>query len=187
MAKRDTRIQELTGDRENLRDQRAELESERDRLQQDLADARDRMEVQANELDEVRAGRDALESEAERLRAALPETEGGDLDLETARAAASETAASLMERMDAIRQGRGDRAELEDEIDQLTSELRHQQRLVTRVTGGTLYEIQPGQTLGDVALRFYGDANRWPTIFEANQYILDNPDQVHPGLTLVLP
>jgi len=38
-----------------------------------------------------------------------------------------------------------------------------------------------------VAGRFYGKGNRWTTIYEANRHVLDNPDRLVAGITLVVP
>lgn len=36
-------------------------------------------------------------------------------------------------------------------------------------------------------MRYYGNANLWPRIVEANTHLLDNPGQILPRMTLVLP
>jgi nucleoid-associated protein YgaU len=38
-----------------------------------------------------------------------------------------------------------------------------------------------------VASRFYGDGNRWPEIHRANEHVLDDPDRLYKGTTLVVP
>ena len=66
--------------------------------------------------------------------------------------------------------------------------LRAAQYDVARITGARgIYTLRKEDTLAIVAARFYGDGNRWPTIFEANKGVLGNPDQVLPGLTVVVP
>jgi nucleoid-associated protein YgaU len=49
------------------------------------------------------------------------------------------------------------------------------------------YEVQPGDTLGAIALKYYGKASAYPKIFEANRDILDNPDLIKPGQKLRIP
>ncbi|GGW23083.1 hypothetical protein GCM10011452_07450 [Gemmobacter lanyuensis] len=49
------------------------------------------------------------------------------------------------------------------------------------------YTVQPGDSLGAIALRFYGDAALFPALFAANQPNLASPDQLQPGQTLILP
>jgi nucleoid-associated protein YgaU len=51
----------------------------------------------------------------------------------------------------------------------------------------TIHVVQPGETLGHIALKYYGNANEYMKIFEANRNILDNPDVIKPGQELVIP
>jgi len=44
-----------------------------------------------------------------------------------------------------------------------------------------------GDSLSKIAKHFYGDANKWRRIFEANQDILKDPDLIYPGQTLKIP
>ena len=50
-----------------------------------------------------------------------------------------------------------------------------------------VYRLRGEDTLGMVAGRFYGKGNRWTTIYEANRHVLDNPDRLVAGITLVVP
>jgi nucleoid-associated protein YgaU len=47
------------------------------------------------------------------------------------------------------------------------------------------YTIQSGDTLGAIAVLFYGHANKYPEIASANG--IDNPDHISVGATLQLP
>jgi nucleoid-associated protein YgaU len=49
------------------------------------------------------------------------------------------------------------------------------------------HEVKSGESLSKIARHYYGDAMKYPQIFEANRDILDNPDVIHPGQVLVLP
>ena len=49
------------------------------------------------------------------------------------------------------------------------------------------HEVKSGESLSKIARHYYGDAMKYPQIFEANRNILDNPDVIHPGQVLVLP
>jgi len=49
------------------------------------------------------------------------------------------------------------------------------------------YEVQPGDTLGHIAQRFYGKASSYMKIFEANRDVLDNPDLIKVGQKLRIP
>ncbi|MEG4879876.1 LysM peptidoglycan-binding domain-containing protein, partial [Microcoleus sp. K1-B6] len=53
---------------------------------------------------------------------------------------------------------------------------------------GRTYTVQPGDTLSIIAQKFYGDANLWQRIYDANRGIIgDNPDRIFPGQNLVIP
>jgi LysM repeat protein len=49
----------------------------------------------------------------------------------------------------------------------------------------TSYTVQPGDTLGRIARRFYGDASRYPLIVSANR--ITDPDELAVGQQLVIP
>lgn len=49
------------------------------------------------------------------------------------------------------------------------------------------YTVQSGDTLSKIAKDHYGDAGKYPTIFEANKPMLSHPDKIYPGQTLRLP
>lgn len=51
----------------------------------------------------------------------------------------------------------------------------------------TTYTVEPGDSLSKIAKRFYGNANEWQRIFEANQDQIENPDLIHPGQVLRIP
>lgn len=49
------------------------------------------------------------------------------------------------------------------------------------------YTVQKGDTLSKIAKAHYGDAMKYPTIFEANRPMLSDPDKIYPGQTLRIP
>lgn len=49
------------------------------------------------------------------------------------------------------------------------------------------HEVKSGESLSKIAKHYYGNAMKYPQIFEANRNILDNPDMIHPGQVLVIP
>ena len=51
----------------------------------------------------------------------------------------------------------------------------------------TSYTVVSGDSLSKIAKRVYGDASKWPKIFEANRDKIKNPDLIHPGQVLTLP
>ena len=49
------------------------------------------------------------------------------------------------------------------------------------------YEVQSGDSLSKIAKKFYGNAMKYPVIFEANKPMLKDPDLIYPGQTLRIP
>ena len=49
------------------------------------------------------------------------------------------------------------------------------------------YAIQRGDSLSKIAKRYYGDAMKYPVLFEANREIIKNPDLIYPGQVLRVP
>lgn len=49
------------------------------------------------------------------------------------------------------------------------------------------YIIQKGDTLSKIAKQYYGDANKYPRIFEANREVIKNPDLIFPGQKIRIP
>jgi nucleoid-associated protein YgaU len=49
------------------------------------------------------------------------------------------------------------------------------------------YTVVAGDSLSKIAKRHYGDANKWPRIYEANRDQIKNPDLIHPGQLLKIP
>jgi nucleoid-associated protein YgaU len=49
------------------------------------------------------------------------------------------------------------------------------------------YVVQSGDSLSKISKKFYGDANSWKRIFEANKDVVKNPDLIQPGWKLRIP
>lgn len=49
------------------------------------------------------------------------------------------------------------------------------------------YTVKAGDSLSKIAKAFYGDAKKYPVIFEANQPLLKDPNLIHPGQVLKIP
>ena len=49
------------------------------------------------------------------------------------------------------------------------------------------HDVVRGDTLSAIAKKFYGDANKYPAIFEANKPMLSHPDKIYPGQKLRIP
>lgn len=49
------------------------------------------------------------------------------------------------------------------------------------------YVIQKGDSLSAIAKRYYGDAQQYPRIFDANREVIKNPDLIYPGQKIRVP
>jgi nucleoid-associated protein YgaU len=50
-----------------------------------------------------------------------------------------------------------------------------------------VYTVVKGDNLSKIAKHFYGNANEWKRIFEANRDVLKDPDKIFPGQQLKIP
>jgi nucleoid-associated protein YgaU len=57
----------------------------------------------------------------------------------------------------------------------------------TSTPAARTYTVQPGDNLSKISKQFYGDANKYMKIFEANKDKLADPDKVRAGIELVIP
>ena len=69
-----------------------------------------------------------------------------------------------------------------------------QQRTATMTMGASAsgqsqrhYTVKPGDTLSKISREFYGDANQYTKIFNANRGVLRDPDTIKPGQELTIP
>lgn len=64
-------------------------------------------------------------------------------------------------------------------------------RMITKADGQTVqykfYTVNRGDSLGAIAVKFYGDVSHYAAIFEANRGILSSPDRIRAGQRLVIP
>jgi nucleoid-associated protein YgaU len=49
------------------------------------------------------------------------------------------------------------------------------------------YVIRKGDTLSKIAKQYYGDANKYPKIFEANREVIKDADLIFPGQKIRIP
>ena len=57
----------------------------------------------------------------------------------------------------------------------------------TSTPAARTYTVQAGDNLSKISKQFYGDANKYMKIFEANKDKLADPDKVRAGIELVIP
>ena len=53
--------------------------------------------------------------------------------------------------------------------------------------GAQYYIIKSGDTLSAIAKQFYGDANTYPKIFEANREVIKDANLIFPGQKIRIP
>lgn len=49
------------------------------------------------------------------------------------------------------------------------------------------HTVVSGDTLSKISMKYYGNAMKYPVIFEANKPMLTNPDRIYPGQVLRIP
>jgi nucleoid-associated protein YgaU len=49
------------------------------------------------------------------------------------------------------------------------------------------HTVKSGDTLSGIAKQYYGDANKYPLVFEANKPMLKDPNKIYPGQSLRIP
>jgi nucleoid-associated protein YgaU len=55
------------------------------------------------------------------------------------------------------------------------------------IGSGQSYTVKSGDSLSKIAKHFYGDANKWHRIYDANKDKIKNPDLIHPGQEFTIP
>ena len=71
-----------------------------------------------------------------------------------------------------------------------SSQTPRTQTAAASVSGGQstrTYTVQPGDSLSKISKEFYGNANEYMKIFDANRDQLSNPNEIKPGQKLVIP
>jgi nucleoid-associated protein YgaU len=53
--------------------------------------------------------------------------------------------------------------------------------------GERIYVVVKGDSLSKISKMFYGDANHWKRIFDANRDVIRNADLIQPGWKLRIP
>ena len=56
-----------------------------------------------------------------------------------------------------------------------------------KVSDSVMHTVKAGDTLSKIAKKYYGDAMRYPDIFDPNTPMLKHPDKIYPGQVLRIP
>ncbi len=197
------------------REQTEELSAHLDQVQNHLEDARKLTRKREQIIKTVRAEKDQLaqvnleqtrEIEALRsnnrqlqhaadeyqkqlatLQAELPEADGGSASVGDLQDAGSAAAARLRENAQQLNARSNDPDALGAYQDAVHALAMQQLRLARATGAGGLYRVRTGDTLAQIARNNYGKLGPWKDVFEANQHILNNPNSLLPGMTLLIP
>jgi nucleoid-associated protein YgaU len=69
----------------------------------------------------------------------------------------------------------------------LTCEMTVDPNLPSPAAKAQTYTVQAGDTLSKISKQYYGDANQYRKIFDANRDVLSDPDKIKVGQTLKIP
>lgn len=154
-------------------------------LEQALAEKEDQVARLGTELRKAQEKNAALTRQLEALRERLPATDGGTLTADAARQAAADTFAELREH---IEQSKGTGSAKAEGVADVERKLhKHQLRLGSLTNAQSVYKVRARDSLALISSRFYGSSAHWRALFDANRHLLDDPDQLTPGMTLVIP
>jgi len=67
-----------------------------------------------------------------------------------------------------------------------TPKIGSRKKDVQKETGNT-YVVKQNDTLQKISDKMYGTTKKWKKIYEANKDVLESPDKIKPGQTLVIP
>ncbi|MBK1710531.1 hypothetical protein EBL85_13900 [Marichromatium sp. AB32] len=131
-------------------------------------------------LDEARTDAHRLDQLLRRLPPAL----GGTLEIDEARAAAATSYRVLVETLQQPARGAGRKIEVAG----ARTQLQLDQALLAVLTDARgLYRVEENDSLALISRRVYGTEGRWQRLFAGNRHLLDDPDRLTPGMTLILP
>lgn len=67
------------------------------------------------------------------------------------------------------------------------SEVQDEMSVTSAAPEAAFYTVKRGDTLSAIAKTHYGNAGKYPVIFEANKPMLSHPDKIYPGQVLRIP
>lgn len=157
-------------------------------LQKEKAALDGDVRAQAAQINQLKQDMAALEKRLSAARARLTPEEGGEADLKAVRA----RSAALTNAYNAIYAEKTAHVPVDPsvlaELNRFSDDLFAEQSLLARlVEAHGLYTVRPRDSLSSIAYRVYGAGDRWQDIFKTNQHLLHDPDDLVPGLVLVIP
>lgn len=188
---------QAAADRDRLKSETKALTDELAQLKQTGSDAgrsaQAQLEAKESEiidlkgqLGELQAALGQTESALTAIRERVPETAGGSVTEAQLRSNAAEQMQALREH-DKMR-GQMDAGEWKAARAGLEQAVYDEQRVLAQsLSAQGVYRVRRDDTLAEISRESYGNSNRWTEIFEANGHLLDDPDRVSPGMTLIIP
>lgn len=180
------RLAEGTQEMERLRAEVEELRTTSGDLERRLAARDTEVTRLTRELGSAMKAYDEMTGRLTELQGRLPASDGGVLTPEEARTAAADAFRVLRE----ASQSRGDATDPAAMQALAAAEAtlhRRQFRLAAVLDAQSVYRVRPNDSLALISRRFYGDGGQWEALFEANRHLLEDPDRLTPGITLVIP
>jgi nucleoid-associated protein YgaU len=65
--------------------------------------------------------------------------------------------------------------------------VENQLEVPEKAQAAQFHDVVKGDTLSAISKKYYGDANKYNAIFEANRPMLSHPDKIYPGQKLRIP
>jgi nucleoid-associated protein YgaU len=180
------RLAESIREMERLAAESARLKESHLALEQALSERDRKLAELDGERISQKTNYEALERRLAALRARVPVQDGGSLTPEQAR----EGARLAFEEMRQVLRDLGASRDADALAALQSAELKLHRRQMTLARAAEvkgIYRIRPNDTLVLISSRCYGDSSRWQSLFEANRHVLDDPDQLIPGVTLIIP
>ena len=128
----------------------------------------------------------ALEAAKKELEDARAQADQELAKRQEAEARASQAEAGLAGARAQLDQETAARQRAQAQVTELQAELASVKQQLEQAKVRT-YVVQSGDSLSKIAQQFYGDAKRWPEIFEANKDKIKDPNVIHPGQELRIP
>ena len=69
----------------------------------------------------------------------------------------------------------------------VVGEVDDQMEVENKEPEAQFHTVEKGDSLSKIAKKYYGNAMKYPVIFEANKPMLTDPDKIYPGQVLRIP
>ena len=188
LARSEDRLQTGGQESQDLSARLARISAERDAHATRADQAEDQLLTIADRHQNAVRDVRRMEAELMRIRAFVHPRDGGNATLLSARGMAAAAAGNYAQLISTPTADDQAKAELQQLTDEARSLMFARQMLVADLQGALgLYRVEPEDTLSRVAGRFLGDPGLWPELHELNRHALASPDELIPGMILIIP